>query len=53
MLNPLKIEFNLNFVQLFSSYRAANTLHPCYKNQLANFMQGNNLTLLWGSSETH
>jgi len=53
MLNPLKIEFILNFTQIFSSYRAANTLRPCYKNQLANRVQGNDLTLLWGSPEAH
>jgi len=53
MLNPLKIGFNLNFMQILSSYRAANTLRPNYKNQLANPVQGINLTLLWGLPRAH
>jgi len=30
--NPLKDEFNLNYIKRFSSYRAVNTFHLCYKN---------------------
>jgi len=53
MLNQLKIEFDLNFMQVFSSYCAANTPPLFIKNQLANPVQGNNLTLLGGSHEAH
>jgi hypothetical protein len=44
---------NAEFVNVFSSYRAVNTLRLGYKNQSVNAVQWNNSCLLWDPHKTH
>jgi hypothetical protein len=36
-IGPLQTKINLNYVQIFSPYRAVNTIHLGYKNQPVSF----------------
>ena len=43
----------MNYTQIFSSYRAINTLFPQNKKDSVMIIQGTNLSLLWDPSKTY
>jgi hypothetical protein len=51
-INTLCVQ-NVEFVNVFSSYRAENTLRFGYKNQSVNAVQWNNRCLYWDPHKTH